>query len=50
MSPTLGQAIGTALVAAEYAKVGTEFAVDIRAKAVKARVVPAPFVPRHVKR
>jgi glycine cleavage system T protein (aminomethyltransferase) len=50
MSPTLGQAIGTALVQTEYAKVGTEFAIDIRAKAVKARVVPAPFVPRHVKR
>jgi aminomethyltransferase len=50
MSPTLGQAIGTALVQAEYAKVGSEFAIDIRAKAVKARVVPAPFVPRRVKR
>lgn len=50
MSPTLGQAIGTALVPQEYARVGTELAIDIRQKAVKARVVPAPFVPRHVKR
>jgi aminomethyltransferase len=50
MSPTLGQAIGTALVQRDYAKVDTELAVDIRHKAVPARVVPAPFVPRRVKR
>jgi aminomethyltransferase len=50
MSPTLGQAIGTALVQQAYARVGTEFAIDIRHKAVSARVVPAPFVPRRVKR
>jgi aminomethyltransferase len=50
MSPSLGQAIGTALVQQEYARVGTEFTIDIRARAVKARVVPAPFVPRRVKR
>jgi aminomethyltransferase len=50
MSPTLGQAIGTALVQQEYARVGTELSIDIRQKAVKARVVPAPFVPRRVKR
>jgi aminomethyltransferase len=50
MSPTLGQAIGTALVQQEYARVGTALSIDIRNKAVKARVVPAPFVPRHVKR
>ena len=50
MSPTLGQAIGTALVQPAYAKIGTEFAIDIRHKAVPARVVPAPFVPRRVKR
>jgi aminomethyltransferase len=50
MSPTLGQAIGTALVQQAYAKIGSEFAIDIRHKAVPARVVPAPFVPRRVKR
>ena len=50
MSPTLGQAIGTALVHRDYAKVGTAFAIDIRQKSVKAHVVPSPFVPRRVKR
>ena len=50
MSPTLGQGIGTALVRAMYARVGTELRVDIRGKLVKARVVPSPFVPRRVKR
>jgi aminomethyltransferase len=50
MSPTLGQAIGTALVHRDYAKAGTTFAIDIRHKAVTAQVVPAPFVPRRVKR
>jgi aminomethyltransferase len=50
MSPTLGQAIGTALVQRAYAKTGSEFCVDIRHKAVKAQVVPSPFVPRRVKR
>jgi aminomethyltransferase len=50
MSPTLGQAIGMALVQREYAKAGTEFAIDIRHRAVRARVTRAPFVPRRVKR
>jgi aminomethyltransferase len=50
MSPSLQQAIGTALVATTHARVGQEWDVEIRDKAVHARVVPAPFVPRHVKR
>ncbi len=50
MSPTLGQAIGTALVERDHAKVGAEFAIDIRHKAIKAQVVRPPFVPRRVKR
>lgn len=50
MSPTLGQAIGTALVQTPYAKLGTEFTIVIRDKEVKAQVVRAPFVPRRVKR
>lgn len=50
MSPTLGQAVGTAMVDIAYAKKDTEFAIDIRHKAVKARVVPPPFVPHRVKR
>jgi aminomethyltransferase len=50
VSPTLGQAIGTALVRRQAAKPGTEFHINIRQKLVRARVVPSPFVPRHVKR
>jgi aminomethyltransferase len=50
MSPTLGQAIGTALVRSTSGKIGSTIAVEIRHKAVPARVVPAPFVPRRVKR
>ena len=50
MSPSLQQAIGTALVQTAHAKVDSEFAIDIRNKAVRARVVPSPFVPRRVKR
>jgi aminomethyltransferase len=50
VSPTLGQAIGTALVRREAAKLGTEFHIIIRRKPVRARVVPSPFVPRRVKR
>ena len=50
MSPSLQQAIGTALVPTAYAKVDSEFAIDIRNKAVRARVAPSPFVPRRVKR
>lgn len=50
MSPTLGQAIGTALVQRQAAKVGAEFCITIRQKPVRARVVPSPFVPRRVKR
>jgi aminomethyltransferase len=50
MSPTLGQAIGTALVQSTSGKIGSTIAVEIRHKPVPARVVPSPFVPRHVKR
>lgn len=50
MSPSLGHGIGTALVATAHAKVGSTLAIDIRNKLVPARVVPAPFVPRRVKR
>lgn len=44
MSPTLSLPIGIAWVDAAYAQVGTEFAVDIRGRKVKAQVVPTPFV------
>ena len=50
MSPTLGQAIGTALVRSTSVKSGSIVAIDIRHKAVPAQVVPSPFVPRRVKR
>src|SRR5262245_23530137 len=50
MSPTLGQALGTALVRSTSGKIGSTIAVEIRHKAVPARVVPSPFVPRRVKR
>jgi aminomethyltransferase len=50
MSPSLQQAIGTAFVPTAYTPVDSELAIEIRNKAVPARVVPSPFVPRHVKR
>ncbi len=50
MSPSLEQAIGTAFVPRAYTKVGSEFAIEIRNKAIPAEVVRAPFVPRRVKR
>lgn len=50
MSPSLNQAVGTAIVSTPYAKIGSEFAIEIRNKAVNAKVVRSPFVPRRVKR
>ena len=50
MSPTLSQAIGTALVRSTSARTGSIISIDIRHKAVPAQVVPPPFVPRRVKR
>jgi aminomethyltransferase len=50
MSPTLSQAIGTALVRSTSVKTGSIVSIDIRHKAVPAQIVPSPFVPRHVKR
>jgi aminomethyltransferase len=45
-SPTLGRPIGLALLPAAAKAVGTEFEVDIRGRAAKARVVPTPFYKR----
>ena len=50
MSPSLGQAIGTALAPPAYARIGSEFAIEIRNHAAPAQVVRAPFVPHRVKR
>ena len=45
-SPTLGKSIGLGFVPPELARVGSEFSVDCRGKAVSARVVPTPFYKR----
>ncbi len=44
MSPCLKQGIGMGYVKKEYSKVGTEIAVVIREKLVKAEVVKLPFI------
>ena len=45
-SPTLGKAIGLAYVAPDHAKPGTTVAVEVRGKAIEARVVKTPFLKR----
>jgi len=45
-SPTLGKPIGLALLPAAGSAVGTEFEVDIRGRAARARVVLTPFYKR----
>jgi aminomethyltransferase len=45
-SPTLGKPIGLALLPAEASPVGSEFTVDIRGRAARARVVETPFYKR----
>ena len=42
-SPSTGKNIGTALIKAEYAKVGTEIYIKIREKLLKAVTVKMPF-------
>ncbi|MFQ5895147.1 MAG: glycine cleavage T C-terminal barrel domain-containing protein, partial [Nitrospinota bacterium] len=46
MSPSLDKAIGIGYVPAEYARPGTELAVDIRGKPRRAVVVETPFYRR----
>jgi len=46
LSPTLDKAIGMGFVPAAHAALGTELAVDIRGRAVPARVVKRPFYRR----
>ena len=43
MSPSTGKNIGTALICADYAKVGTEIYIKIREKLLKAITVKMPF-------
>jgi len=45
-SPSTGENIGIAYLDKDLAKEGQEFGVDIRGRAVKAVVVPTPFVKR----
>lgn len=45
-SPTLGRPIGLALLPTPAAEIGTEFEVDIRGRAARARIVPTPFYKR----
>ena len=49
-SPTLGRAIGMAYVPADLAKPGCEILVQVRERALRARVVPRPFVPPKVRK
>ena len=43
LTPTTGKPVGLARIRARAAKVGTPLCVEIRGKAVEARVVPRPF-------
>ena len=45
-TPFLKKAIGMAYVPAALAAPGTEFDVDVRGRACRARVVPLPFYKR----
>ncbi len=49
-APSLEKNMGMALVEAEYAAEGTEFAVVIREKPVAARTVKKPFLPKRYKK
>ncbi|MCX2738762.1 glycine cleavage system aminomethyltransferase GcvT [Pontibacter anaerobius] len=46
MSPSLGKGIGMGYVAKDYSKVGSEVAIRIRNKDMKAQVVKLPFVKK----
>jgi aminomethyltransferase len=46
LSPSLDEAIGIAYLDTSFCKEGTEFAVDIRGRKVKAVVVKTPFVKK----
>jgi aminomethyltransferase len=49
-SPFFQKSIGLAYLPLEYTEIGTEFAIDIRGKRIKAKVVPTPFYKREEKR
>ena len=45
-APYLKKNIGLAYVPVEYAKEGQEIQIDVRGRAVGARIVPTPFYKR----
>jgi len=45
-SPFFHKSIGLTYLPVEYTEIGSEFAIDIRGKSVKAKVVPTPFYKR----
>ena len=45
-SPTLGQAIALGYVPVELAKVGSQVAIEVRGKAIRAEVIKGPFYKR----
>lgn len=45
-SPTLGKSIGLAYLPVADTAIGTEFTVDLRGRAARARVVETPFYKR----
>jgi aminomethyltransferase len=49
MSPCLKQGIGMGYVKKEFAKVGTQIAIVIREKLMKAEVVKLPFIQRMIR-
>jgi aminomethyltransferase len=49
-SPYFQKSIGLAYLPVAHAEIGTEFAIDIRGKRVKAKVVPTPFYKREENR
>ncbi len=49
-SPSLGQPIATAYVAAAHAAPGTKLEIDVRGKRLPAAVTPLPFVPHRYHR
>ena len=49
-SPSLERCIGMGYLRADVSAVGTEFDVEIRGQAQRARVAKTPFVPSHAKK
>jgi aminomethyltransferase len=45
-APTLDKNMGLALVSAEYAEIGRQFAIEIRGKQIPAQVIPKPLYRR----